>query len=118
MSKSTTRSTKYINNETVLFLAFELGAKEWKLGFSTGLGQPARQRGMRAGELGKLQKEIAAAKKRFRLDGETAVRSCYEAGRDGFWLHRYSEQAGIKNESRGSGLRILQLLTGERQRGG
>jgi transposase len=97
MSKSTTRSPKYINNETVLFLAFELGAKEWKLGFSTGLGQPARQRGIRAGELGKLQQEIAAAKKRFGLGGETAVRSCYEAGRDGFWLHRYLEQAGITN---------------------
>ena len=97
MSKPTTRSKKYINNETVLFLAFELGAKEWKLGFSTGLGQPARQRGIRAGELGKLQQEIAAAKKRFGLGGETAVRSCYEAGRDGFWLHRYLEQAGIKN---------------------
>jgi transposase len=97
MTKATTRTEKYTNNETVLFLAFELGAKEWKLGFSTGLGQKARRRGIRAGDLQKLEKEIAAAKKRFGLRVETAVRSCYEAGRDGFWLHRYLSQAGIEN---------------------
>jgi transposase len=97
MTKATTRTEKYTNNETVLFLAFELGAKEWKLGFSTGLGQKARRRGIRASDLQKLEKEIAAAKKRFGLRVETAVRSCYEAGRDGFWLHRYLSQAGIEN---------------------
>ena len=97
MTKQTTPSKKYINNVAVLFLAFELGSKEWELGFSTGLGQEARRRGMRAGDLEKLQKEIAAAKRRFGLGAETTVRSCYEAGRDGFWLHRYLVQAGIEN---------------------
>lgn len=97
MTKKTTHRKKYINSETVLFLAFELGAKEWKLGFSTGLGQKARRRGMRAGDLEKLQKEITAAKKRFGLEAETTVKSCYEAGRDGFWLHRYLSQARIEN---------------------
>jgi transposase len=97
MTKKTTRSEKYINNGTVLFLAFELGAKEWKLGFSTGMGQKARRRGIRGGDLEKLQKEITAAKKRFGLGVETTVMSCYEAGRDGFWLHRYLVQARIEN---------------------
>jgi transposase len=97
MTKKTTRTEKYINNETVLFLAFEVGAKEWKLGFSTGLGQKARRRGIRAGDLEKLQKEITAAKKRFGLGAETAVMSCYEAGQDGLWLHRYLSQARIEN---------------------
>ena len=35
-----------------------------------------------------LVAEIKAAKKRFNLPEDTPVVSCYEAGRDGFWLHR------------------------------
>jgi transposase len=26
-----------------------------------------------------------------------AVRSCYEVGRDGFWLHRFLAQHGVQN---------------------
>lgn len=44
-----------------------------------------------------LQKEIAAAKKRFGLLAESCVVSCYEAGRDGFWLHRYLTNVRIEN---------------------
>ena len=33
-----------------LYLAFELGNSEWKLGFSIGLGQAARQRKVQAGD--------------------------------------------------------------------
>lgn len=47
MTKKTTHPEKYSNNQAVLFLAFELGAKEWKLGFSTGLGQKASRRNLR-----------------------------------------------------------------------
>ena len=38
-----------------------------------------------------------AAKKRFQLPETAEVVSCYEAGRDGFWLHRYLTQSGIGN---------------------
>ena len=41
--------------------------------------------------------EIAKAKKRFHLADDAAVHSCYEAGRDGFWLHRFLESRGIAN---------------------
>ena len=37
------------------------------------------------------------AKRRFGLPEETPVISCYEAGRDGFWLHRYLEHQGVEN---------------------
>jgi hypothetical protein len=40
-------------------------------------------------ELAALEKEIQLAKVRFGLPREAPVRSCYEAGRDGFWLHRW-----------------------------
>jgi transposase len=40
---------------------------------------------------------IARAKERFGLPKTCAVLSCYEAGRDGFWLARYLESRGIEN---------------------
>lgn len=97
MSKKTTRNEQYIDNRPTLYLAFELGVKEWKLGFSTGLGQKARRRTIPARNLERLQEEIAAAKKRFALSEGAPVMSCYEAGRDGFWLHRYLTHVGIRN---------------------
>jgi transposase len=83
--------------QPVLYLAFELGWTEWKLAFTAAVGVPARQRSIAARDLGKLHQEIANAKKRFGLPDDTPVRSCYEAGRDGFWLHRYRERQGIDN---------------------
>jgi transposase len=41
--------------------------------------------------------EVAKAKKRFGLADDAPVLSCYEAGRDGFWLHRYLESQGVAN---------------------
>ncbi len=81
----------------VLYLAFELGWGEWKLGFTTSLAQPVRQRTVRARNLKALNEEIAKSKQRFGLAAETPVRCCYEAGRDGFWLHRYLSQQGLDN---------------------
>ena len=80
-----------------LYLAFELGNAEWKLGFTTGLGQKPRLRTVKARELGALQDEIRLAKRRFGLPETTMVKSCYEAGRDGFWLHRYLVSQGVEN---------------------
>ena len=42
-----------------------------------------------AGDLTGLEKEIPLAKVRFGLPRAAPVRSCYEAGRDGCWLHRW-----------------------------
>lgn len=84
-------------SSAALYLAFELGEKEWKLGFTTGLGQKPRERKMAAGEVKALQEEVRLAKKRFDLPDTTEVRSCYEAGRDGFWLHRYLVAHEIQN---------------------
>jgi transposase len=88
------------NDTTVsskLYLAFELSNTEWKLGFTTGLGQAARIKELKARNLEGLKREIKLAKERFGLPKETAVYSCYEAGRDGMWLHRYLECKGVNN---------------------
>lgn len=80
-----------------LALSFELGASECKMAFSVGAGQQPRHRTVKAGELEAVKKEISAAKARFRLAAGTRVVSCYEAGRDGFWLHRALAELGVEN---------------------
>jgi transposase len=80
-----------------LYVAFELSAAKWKLGFSTGLGQHPRRRTVDAGDLLALRQEVETAKRRFGLAVDAPVKSCYEAGRDGFWLHRYLLEQEIEN---------------------
>ena len=72
-----------------LLLAFELGERWWKLGFAVGVGQRPRIRRIAAGAVQLLPEEIARAKTRLHVPVGAPVISCYEAGRDGFWLHRY-----------------------------
>jgi transposase len=79
----------------VLFLALELGRREWKLGFATGMGRRPRERVITAGNVEGLGDEIRRARRRFGLREEAEVVSCYEAGRDGFWIHRFLESIGV-----------------------
>lgn len=80
-----------------LYVAFELGNKEWTLGMATTLDHAPLIRCMPAPSLSVLQVELARAKAHFRLPSTVPVYSCYEAGRDGFWLHRYLARQGIMN---------------------
>jgi len=89
MSATTRFSHRLLPEPPALYLAFELSNRSWKLAFSTGLGQKARIRSIPARDLEVLDREIAAARRRFTLDASVALISCYEAGRDGFWLHRF-----------------------------
>jgi transposase len=45
----------------------------------------------------RVLQEVAQAKQRFGLPDTTPVVSCYEAGREGFWLHRFLQAQGITN---------------------
>ena len=93
-----TRSTEYTGKTSqVLYVSFELGTSEWKLGFTKDLGTKPRVRVMPARDLTRLTQEIASAKQWFGLSVTAVVRSCYEVGRDGFWLHRYLTSAAIDN---------------------
>jgi transposase len=95
------QETTCMNNNTTekgkLYMAMELSQKEWKLGFSVGPGQSARLRRVSGRNLEGLMKEIHLARKRFGLGEGVVVESCYEAGRDGFWLHRFLEKQGVRN---------------------
>src|SRR5262247_4593258 len=80
-----------------LFVAFELSEKTWKLGFTTGPGQKPRERNVTARDQERVLEEIAQAKRRLGLPETAPVVSCYEAGREGFWLHRFLQAHGITN---------------------
>jgi transposase len=73
-----------------MYMAFDLGSAEWHVAFGDG----SRQRlvTLAAGDLATLECEIKRAKRMFKLPASTPLRSCYEAGRDGFWLHRHLEE--------------------------
>jgi transposase len=92
----TARPEEYTSNQ-VMFMAFELSGKKWKVGTTIGIGQKPRERSIDAGDLERLLKEIADAKARFGLPADTRVVSCYEAGRDGFWLDRWLRKQKIEN---------------------
>ena len=81
----------------VLYFSLELGWTTWKLAFTIGLGQKPRLKTVKARNLDFLLAEIRAAKKRFGLPADARVVCCYEAGRDGFWLHRFLLAHGIEN---------------------
>ena len=97
MEPKTTRKKNDTPVSVYLYLALELSREEWKMGFTIGFGQAPRLRNLRGGDLVGLLNEIRQAKERFGLVEEAIVRSCYEAGRDGFWLHRYLVAEGIEN---------------------
>ena len=80
-----------------LLLAFELGERTWKLAFTIGIGQRPRIRQIPAGALDRVWRKIAEAKARLKVAADTPVMSCYEAGREGFWIHRALVAHGVTN---------------------
>jgi transposase len=82
---------------TILYIALELSAAKWLLAFGDGSCRKPRLKSIDAGDLDALAREIVAAKVRLKLPASAEVVSCYEAGRDGFWIHRALESRGVKN---------------------
>jgi transposase len=97
MTTTATHNEHDTTTERVLFVAFELSEKHWKLGFTTGHGQKPRERTVAARHQARVLQEVAQAKRRFGLPESAPVVSCDEAGREGFWLHRFLKSHGITN---------------------
>src|ERR1700676_1522120 len=87
---------KHTVEASELYMAFELSEKNWKLSLGDGARSPSRYT-VGAGDTAALLECIAKAKARCGLAPEATVSSCYEAGRDGFWLHRWLIEHGIDN---------------------
>jgi transposase len=83
------------HSESKLYVAMELSNKEWKLAF--GDGKQNRQVTMPARDQTRFWREVAKAKAKFRLADDAMVLSCYEAGRDGFWIHHMLSAKGVSN---------------------
>lgn len=79
----------------VLYVAFELSNSTWRMACSD--GGKLRHVTVPAGDLAHVQRTIIGAKRHFGLGDKVHTVSCYEAGRDGFWLHRYLHSCGIDN---------------------
>jgi transposase len=77
-------------------MSLELGERQWKLALGDGVHAPSRYT-VPARDAEAVMLCVAKAKLRFRLPADAPVHSCYEAGRDGFWLHRWLLAHGIAN---------------------
>jgi transposase len=66
-----------------------------KLSFTTGPGQKPRARPVAARNQARVLQEVVSAKRRFGLPETVPVVSCDEAGREGFWLHRFLQAQGL-----------------------
>jgi len=84
-------------NEPVLYVAFELGKKDWKLAMTSGFGVPPWLRTIPAGDLAAVARAVDRGRQRFGVPQTARVMSCYEAGRDGFWIHRALIAQGVEN---------------------
>jgi len=84
-------------SEPTLYVAFELGKKDWKLAMTAGFGIEPWLRTVASGDRGAVERVLGEGRQRFRLPAAARVVSCYEAGRDGFWIHRALCAMGVAN---------------------
>ena len=94
---ATTRHQFGSVGEPTLYVAFELSAKQWKLALTSGFGVEPWVRTIASGDWAALTRGLTQARKRFGLPETAVVVSCYEAGRDGFWIHRALTDRRIAN---------------------
>lgn len=95
--KTTTRVLESTATPTLL-MAIELSGREWQLAFATqATDRPRFRRVKAATALVHLPHELARAKQHFGLPPSARVRSCYESGYDGFWVHRALTTLGVDN---------------------
>ena len=85
-------------NERTLHVAFELGSEKWILAFAVEGGRGLLQRTVLAGDLKGVLEHIGKLEERFGLPPDSGVLSVYEAGRDGFWLHRWLLEQGFRSQ--------------------
>jgi len=95
-ASGTTLQGKHTVEASELYMAFELSEKNWKLSLGDGARSPSRYT-VATGDTAALLECMAKAKARCALAPEAGVHSCYEVGRDGFWLHRWLILHGIEN---------------------
>ena len=79
-----------------IYMALDLGRKRWMVGFLLPGDRDAHLYQIAGGDLDGLLALIARQRQKAG-GGCVPVASCYEAGRDGFWLDRWLRDRGIDN---------------------
>jgi transposase len=82
-----------------VYLAFELSKASWKLGVMLPGSQKMSRFTIPGGDLAKLSARLAEMRAKAEKSSGKPVRilSCYEAGYDGHWLHRWLTGQGVFN---------------------
>jgi transposase len=81
-----------------LYVSFELGDKKWELSIGDGSSQHGISRYcVAAGDTTAAAACIVKAGARLKAASNARVHSIYEAGRDGWWLHRWLTDLGVDN---------------------
>jgi transposase len=79
-----------------VYMSFELGDKQWQMSIGDSHGRVSRY-AVGAGDTTAVADCIVKAGKRLRTGAQAQVHGCYEAGRDGWWLHRWLSELGVDN---------------------
>lgn len=81
-----------------VYVAFELSKAKWQLGVMLPGAEKMSRYRIDGGNLAELSSVLATARARAeRLGKPVRILSCYEAGLDGHWLHRWLTANGIIN---------------------
>ena len=79
-----------------VYLAFELSKGKWKLGVTLPDSQKLSRYTIEGGDLAALAARLSDMRKKAAAQGQPVrVVSCYEAGFDGHWLHRWLTAQGV-----------------------
>ena len=83
----------------IIYLAIELSSSFWVIAYRVPRNDKAKLHRLEAGDGAGLLAFIAGLRHRLDPpdDASTLVVSCFEAGRDGFWLHRLLTAHGVIN---------------------
>jgi transposase len=83
----------------IIYLAIELSSSSWVIAYRLPANDRAKVHRLEAGDGAGLLAFIASLRRRLNPsdDASTFVVSCFEAGRDGFWLHRLLSAHGVIN---------------------
>ena len=88
-----------IATRPIIYIAIELSASSWLVAWQRPMNKKVRLQRMDAGDTKTLLAVISEARSSAATGSgfEAEIVSCFEAGRDGFWLHRFLVAHGVAN---------------------
>jgi len=98
---SATASPKPTGNESAtIYAALEMSKKSWVVAVQTPASSKLSRYTVKGGDSEELVRLLCCIREQARseVDGPIEVVTCYEAGRDGYWLHRVLCANGIANQ--------------------